>query len=226
MCPVIFLFPHMELRLMFHTLWTNSSCHGYHSLEFPISWVIKFPSLIFLYWFIYVTPYFLGLLSLGEQSRTLHRLLVSSQAFAFCAPVLGKIETVFFPQGVSSSRKYTGMTPRTPEATWALGLCSGCPGFLKPLLLLTMQARSAARTSGFMALALDCFFPPCCLHAVWVLRLSSLQEIRRTTLSVLLPGSLMLIIARASGQPACWDSQGEPREESDGVWELLSQVLQ
>lgn len=115
-----FLFPHMELRLMFHKLWTNSSCHGYHSLEFPVSWVIKFPTLILLYWFISVTPYFHGLLSLREQSRTFHRLLVSSQTFAFCPAVLGKMEGVF-SQGVSSSRKYTGVRPSTPEAVRALG---------------------------------------------------------------------------------------------------------
>lgn len=126
-CPAIFfLFPHMEWRLMFHTLWTNSSCHGYDSLEFPVSWVIKFPTLILLYWFISVTPYFLGLLALREQSRTFHRLLVSSQAFAFCAPGFGKIEGVF-PQGVSSSRQYTWAMLSTPEAKWALGSVVGTP---------------------------------------------------------------------------------------------------
>lgn len=108
-----FLFPHMELRLMFHTLWTNSSCHGYHSLEFPISWVIKFPALILLYWFIYVTPYILGLLSLGEQSRTFHRVYLL-RLLHFALQFWGK-RRLFFSQGVPSSPKYTGMTPRTPE---------------------------------------------------------------------------------------------------------------
>lgn len=121
-----FLFPHMELRLMFHTLWTNGSCHGYRSLEFPVSRVIKFPTLILLYWFISVTPYFLGLLSLRGQSRTFHRLLVSSQAFAFCTPVWGKTEGVS-SRGVSSSRKYTGVTPSTAEATRALGSAVDTP---------------------------------------------------------------------------------------------------
>lgn len=77
---------------MFHTLWTNSSCHGYHNLEFPVSWVIKFPTVILLYWFVSVTPYFLGLLSL----RTFHRLLGSPQAFAFCTPVSGKKSSVLY----------------------------------------------------------------------------------------------------------------------------------
>lgn len=36
----------------------------------------------------------------------------------------------------------------------------------------------------------------------------------------------MLVTATASGQPARWDSHGEFREESDGVWAFLSRVLQ
>lgn len=97
-CPILlcFLFPHMELRLMFHTLWTNSSCHGYHSLEFSISRVIKFPTLILRYWFIYVAPRFLGLLSFREQSRMFHRPLLSSLAFAFCTAILEKVEGTSF----------------------------------------------------------------------------------------------------------------------------------
>ena len=207
----------MELRLMFHTMWTNSSCHGYQSLEFPVSWVIKFPTLILLYWFISLTPYFPGLPSLREQSRTFHRLLLSSQAFAFCTPVVGKIKGVF-SQDVSSSRKHTGVErlcgPWAPQRV---------PWLLKASATGDPQPRWAAHANALMALVLECFFLPCCLHAVWAHLLSScLKEIRTTAWSFLLHRSLMLITARASGQPARWDSRGESQEESDGVWEFFS----
>lgn len=123
-----FLFPHMELRLMFHTLWTNSSCHGYHSLEFPVSWVIKFPTLILLYWFVSVTPYFLGLLSLREQSKTFHRLLVSSQAFVFCTPVWGKNWGCFFRRCIKQQESLQDWSDaQHPRGHVSPGLSSGCP---------------------------------------------------------------------------------------------------
>lgn len=112
--PQFLLFPHMELSLMFHTLWTNSSCHGYHSLEFPVSWVIKFPTVILLYWFVSVTPYFLGLLSL----RTFRRILGSPQAFAFCTPVSGK-NWVFCTRCVEQQETEQSEAPL--GALWAPG---------------------------------------------------------------------------------------------------------
>lgn len=125
--PWFFLFPHIELRLMFHTLWTNSSCHGYHSLEFPVSWVIKFPAVILLYWFVSVTPYFLGLPCL----RTFHRLLRSPQAFAFCTPVPGRIEG--FSHSVWSSSKQSRVKP--PQGLCEPRALQWIPDLLKSVLL-------------------------------------------------------------------------------------------
>lgn len=87
MSHVFLLFPHMELRLMFHTLWTNSSCHGYHSLEFPVFWVIKFRTLILLYLFIFLTPDFLGLLS-PHESKAGH-LAGSLYLLGYCILLTG-----------------------------------------------------------------------------------------------------------------------------------------
>lgn len=107
---------------MFHTLWTNSSCHGYHSLEFPISWVIKFPTVILLCLFVSATPYFLGLLSL----RTFHSLLRSPQAFAFSTPVSGKKWSIFHKvcEAAGNGEEWSP----TKGSQWG-------PGLLKSVLL-------------------------------------------------------------------------------------------
>ena len=158
-----FLFPHMELRLMFHTLWTNSSCHGYRSLEFPVSWVIKLPTLILLYWFISVTPYFLGLRSLGEQSRTFHRLLVSSPGFCILHTSFGENWGCFFPRCIKQQEIHRS-DAQHPSGYVNPGVCSEYPGFLEPLLLETLQPHWAACSNAFIALALECFFLPCCVR--------------------------------------------------------------
>lgn len=205
----------MELRLMFHTMWTNSGCHGYHSLEFPVSWVIKFPTVILLYWFVSVTPYFLGLISL----RTFHRLLGSPQAFAFCTPVSGGIEC--FSQGVCSSRKPHGVKP--PGALWVPGSAE-LTQLVEVCAAGNPQPHWAAHSGQHLYSFSIAFLPPCCPCAVQCF-MSCLQEMWRTAFSVL-PRSLLLVTARVSGQPACWNSHEECQQESDGLWEFLSLVLQ
>lgn len=199
--PQFLLFPHMEVRLMFHRLWTNSSCHGYHSLEFPVSWVIKFPTVILLYWFVSVTPYFFGLLSL----RTFLRLLGSPQAFAFCTPVLGRIKC--FSQGVWRSR----VEWRPPGAQWAPGsavhtqLVEICAAG-NPSLTEQPCPRPVQLQHCIPAVSVLCSAPP---------RVLSAGEVQNNFICP--PQELLLVPARVSGQPACWNS---PRE-SAGIWWAL-----
>lgn len=204
----------MELRLMFHTLWTNSSCHGYRSLEFPVSWVIKFPTVILLYWFVSVTPYFLGLLSL----RTLHRLLASPQAFAFCTRVSGKI---VFRKVHETAGNRAEWSPR--RGSVSPRLCSGYPACWY-LCCWNSPASLSKPLQHLHSFSIG-VFPPTTL-SVLCEGTSSCPVCRRCEqLNLFSPGAWCCVTARASGQPARWNSHGECQQESDGLWEFLSLVL-
>lgn len=101
---------------MFHTLWTNSSCHGYHSLEFPVSWVIKSPTVILLCWFVCnsLFPWFALLEDISQAAW------ISS---GFCIFYTRK-KMGCFSQGVWISRRQRGVQPHR-GALWAPGSAVG-----------------------------------------------------------------------------------------------------
>lgn len=136
----------------------------------------------------------------------------------------GKLRVVFHKVYIKQQEIHCSDTQHT-RGYVSLGHCSRYTGFLKPLLLETPQPHWAACSSTFIALALVflCTMlspcpespPPVLSAGVW-----------RTSLSVNLCRSIMLIPARAGGQPARWDSHGESQQESDGFSEFLFHVLQ
>lgn len=186
---------------MFHTLWTNSGCHGYHSFEFPVSWVIKFATVNLLYLFVSVTPYFFGFLSL----RTFHSLLGSPQAFAFCTPVSGGIEC--YSQDVWSSRKPS----EVPQGLSEPQALQCTPSLLKSVLLEIPASLSSPHQH--LCSSSTAFLLPGCLCAVQCT--SSCPVCRRGAeqLHLFSPGA-----AAGTSQSECSASCWNSHRLSAGIW--------
>lgn len=179
---------------MFHTLWTNSSCHGYHSLEFPVSWVIKFPTVILFCWFVCnsLFPWFALLEDISQA------VWISS---GFCIFYTRK-KMGCFSQGVWISRRKRGVKPHqaalwAPDSAVGAQLVEVCAGG-------NPQPCRAAHSNTCTASALQCF--P--YHAVC-------PDWRSVENNFVLPRSLVLGTARVSGQPAAI------HRVSAGIWWAL-----
>lgn len=118
--------------------------------------MIKFPTLILLYWVISLAPYFLGLFSLREQGRTFHRLLLSPWPFAFWPWLGGKGRVLFWSVWWAA-----GDNTQRPRACVSPGLCRGHPGHkMSPGSSTCLAGPARAGSSGCQTyLSYSCVTP-------------------------------------------------------------------